>query len=44
MSTAESVLVEMLRDRRGPFAQGVIGSPFHVCATGCKGRRRAAGR
>ena len=30
MSTAESVLVEMLRDRRGPFAQGVIGSPFHI--------------
>jgi hypothetical protein len=30
MSTAESVLVEMLRERRGPFAQGVIGSPFHV--------------
>jgi len=30
MSTAESVLVEMLRDRRGPFAQGVIGSPFHT--------------
>jgi hypothetical protein len=24
------VLVEMLRDRRGPFAQGVIGSPFHT--------------
>jgi hypothetical protein len=30
MSTAESILTEMLRDRRGPFAQGVIGSPFHV--------------
>ena len=30
MSTAESVLVEMLRERRGPFAQGVIGSPFHI--------------
>ena len=30
MSTAESVLVEMLRERRGPFAAGVIGSPFHV--------------
>jgi hypothetical protein len=30
MSTAESVLVEMMRERRGPFAQGVIGSPFHV--------------
>jgi len=30
MSTAESVLTEMLRERRGPFAQGVIGSPFHI--------------
>ncbi len=30
MSTAESVLVEMMRERRGPFAQGVIGSPFHI--------------
>ena len=30
MSTAESVLVEMMRARQGPFAQGVIGSPFHV--------------
>ena len=30
MSTAESVLTEMLRERRGPFAAGVIGSPFHV--------------
>jgi hypothetical protein len=32
MSTAESVLTEMLRERRGPFAAGVVGSPFHtVC-------------
>jgi hypothetical protein len=30
MSTAESVLVEMLRDRRGPFVGGVIGSPFLI--------------
>jgi hypothetical protein len=30
MSTAESVLTEMLRERRGPFAAGVVGSPFHV--------------
>ena len=30
MSTAESVLTEMLRERRGPFAAGVVGSPFHI--------------
>jgi len=30
MSTAESILVEMLRERRGVFAAGVIGSPFHT--------------
>jgi len=30
MSTAESVLVEMMRARVGPFEQGVIGSPFHI--------------
>ena len=28
MSTAESYLVELLRERRGEFAKGVIGSPF----------------
>jgi hypothetical protein len=30
MSMAESYLVEMLRDRQGDFAPGVIGSPFHT--------------
>ena len=30
MSMAESYLVEMLRDRQGDFATGVIGSPFHT--------------
>ena len=29
MSMAESFLVEMMRERRGEFAAGVIGSPFH---------------
>jgi hypothetical protein len=29
MSMAESFLVEMLRARKGEFARGVIGSPFH---------------
>ena len=29
MSMAESFLVEMLRARKGEFAKGVIGSPFH---------------
>jgi len=29
MSMAESYLVEMLRNRVGDFARGVIGSPFH---------------
>lgn len=29
MSMAESYLVDMLRERRGEFAKGVIGSPFH---------------
>lgn len=29
MSTAESVLVEMMRARSGEFAKGVIGAPFH---------------
>jgi hypothetical protein len=29
MSMAESFLVEMMRERRGEFAIGVIGSPFH---------------
>jgi len=29
MSMAESFLVEMLRNRTGEFAKGVIGSPFH---------------
>jgi hypothetical protein len=30
MSTAESYLVELLRERRGEFAKGVVGSPFHA--------------
>ena len=30
MSANESYLVDMIRDRRGVFAQGVIASPFHV--------------
>lgn len=29
MSMAESYLVEMLRERKGEFNRGVIGSPFH---------------
>ena len=29
MSMAESYLVEMMRERKGEFAKGVIGSPFH---------------
>ena len=29
MSAAESVLVEMMRNRKGEFARGVIGGPFH---------------
>ena len=29
MSMAESFLVEMMRERRGEFTPGVIGSPFH---------------
>ena len=29
MSIAESYLVEMMRARRGEFAKGVVGSPFH---------------
>ena len=33
MSTAEAVLVDMMNDRRGEFARGVIGSPFYsVCS------------
>ena len=33
MSAAESVLVEMMRNRKGEFARGVIGGPFHeLCA------------
>ena len=32
MSTAESVIVDMVRARQGEFARGVIGGPFHaVC-------------
>lgn len=32
MSIAESYLVEMIRARRGEFARGVIGGPFHnIC-------------
>lgn len=30
MSMAESYLVDMLRERKGEFAKGVIGSPFHA--------------
>ena len=30
MSTAESFLVEMIRQRQGDFARGVIASPFYV--------------
>ncbi len=30
MSIAESYLVEMMRARRGEFAKGVVGSPFHA--------------
>jgi hypothetical protein len=30
MSMAESYLVEMLRERKGEFTKGVIGSPFHA--------------
>jgi hypothetical protein len=30
MSIAESYLVEMMRARRGEFARGVVGSPFHT--------------
>jgi hypothetical protein len=30
MSMAESYLVEMMRARRGEFAKGVVGSPFHA--------------
>lgn len=33
MSTAESYIVEMIRGRKGPFAKGVIGSPFHDTCT-----------
>ena len=33
MSTAEAVLVDMMNERRGEFARGVIGSPFYaVCS------------
>ena len=28
-STAESFIVDMIRDRRGPFAAGAVASPFH---------------
>jgi len=42
MSTAESVLVEMMRERRGPFASGVIGSPFHVICDRVQGSGAAA--
>jgi hypothetical protein len=32
MSMAESYLVDLLRERKGDFAKGVIGSPFHnIC-------------
>ncbi len=32
MSIAESFLVDMMRQRKGEFARGVVGSPFHaVC-------------
>lgn len=30
MSMAESYLVDMLRERKGEFSKGVIGSPFHA--------------
>jgi hypothetical protein len=30
MSMAESYLVDMMRERKGEFAKGVIGSPFHA--------------
>jgi hypothetical protein len=30
MSTAEAVLVDMMNNRRGEFAKGAVGSPFHV--------------
>ena len=30
MSTAESILVEMMRNRKTEFAAGVIASPFHI--------------
>jgi hypothetical protein len=34
MSANESYLVDMIRDRRGVFAQGVVASPFHaICDT-----------
>jgi hypothetical protein len=29
MSMAESFLVEMMRERKGEFTKGVVGSPFH---------------
>ena len=30
MSMAESYLVDMMRGRKGEFARGVVGSPFHA--------------
>ena len=30
MSMAESYLVDMMRERRGEFGKGVVGSPFHA--------------
>ena len=30
MSMAESYLVDMLHERKGEFAKGVVGSPFHA--------------
>jgi hypothetical protein len=30
MSTAESVLVDMLKNRKTEFAAGVVASPFHI--------------
>lgn len=30
MSMAESYLVDMMRERKGEFAKGVVGSPFHA--------------
>jgi hypothetical protein len=30
MSTSESFLVEMMRNRQGEFSRGVVGSPFHL--------------